>query len=138
MWFEYRQNNSGGSFDCDDKICHLVLIEAGNEEAAESKAMALGVYFDGCDREIDCSCCGDRWYRAGSAEKGTTAEILGRLVAERHRFFWTTPEIRAYFADGRVAEIAFRVMRACENDEPLPAIDKLKAQCEKENKNGYP
>ena len=24
----------------------------------------IGLYFDGVEQGMDCSCCGDRWYRA--------------------------------------------------------------------------
>jgi hypothetical protein len=62
-FFEFNQNNSGGSFDCDDKLCHRLLIEADNVDEAVDIAEGFGVYFNGCDRGMDCECCGDRWYR---------------------------------------------------------------------------
>ena len=27
-WYEFNQNNSGGSFVVDDKVCHRIYIEA--------------------------------------------------------------------------------------------------------------
>lgn len=59
--FEFNQNNSGGGFDVDDKVCHRVFIEANNEEEANEKASELGIYFYGVDSGRDCDCCGDRW-----------------------------------------------------------------------------
>jgi hypothetical protein len=64
MFFKFDQNNSGGHFSCDDKVCHRVIIEATNTTDADDKAGELGVYFEGCDRGMDCSCCGDRLYSA--------------------------------------------------------------------------
>jgi hypothetical protein len=61
-FYEYTQNNSGGSFEVDNDLCHRLLIEADSAEQADAIAEALGVYFDGCDNGMDCECCGDRWY----------------------------------------------------------------------------
>lgn len=60
-WFEFSQNNSGGYFDVDDKVCHRLFIEAESFDDAVEKAEELGCYWDGVDRGIDCPCCGDRW-----------------------------------------------------------------------------
>lgn len=60
-WYHYRQNNSGGSF-----IGPVdVWVQATTPEQADKIATSKGpVYFDGCDNEMDCVCCGDRWFRA--------------------------------------------------------------------------
>lgn len=60
-FFEYRQNNSGGSFDAPNLT---VIVEAPDAEIADVIAQRHGVYFDGCEKGIDCDCCGDRWSRA--------------------------------------------------------------------------
>lgn len=62
MFYEYSQNNSGGSFDVDDKLCHRLVIEADDEEKASSIAEGLGCYWNGVAEGLDCECCGDRWY----------------------------------------------------------------------------
>jgi hypothetical protein len=31
MFYEFSQNNSGGSFDVNDKLCHVMIIEADTE-----------------------------------------------------------------------------------------------------------
>lgn len=61
-FYEYSQNNSGGHFEVNDKICHRLFIESDNESEADSIAEGLGVYFNGVTDGIDCDCCGDRWY----------------------------------------------------------------------------
>jgi hypothetical protein len=78
-FFEYSQNNSGGSFDIDDAkgIGPRVWIEARDAQEADSLAGRLGIYFDGCESGLDCSCCGDRWSSAwgeGSAEPEISQE----------------------------------------------------------------
>lgn len=66
MFFDYNQNNSGGSFDYDDEagITETVIIEASNASDANRRAGAIGIYFNGCEDGRDCDCCGDRWYPA--------------------------------------------------------------------------
>lgn len=61
-FYVFSQNNSGGSFVVDDKLCHRLFIEATDEGEAVRIAESMGVYFNGCAQGIDCSCCGDRWY----------------------------------------------------------------------------
>ena len=61
-FYEVCQNNSGGSFDVDDKVCRNLYIEAKSEEDATSIAEGLGCYWNGVDEGMDCPCCGDRWY----------------------------------------------------------------------------
>lgn len=61
-WYEYDQNNSGGSFDDNEDVCVSVYIEASSLEEANAFADSLGIYFNGCDTGMDCSCCGDRWH----------------------------------------------------------------------------
>lgn len=63
-FFTFSQNNSGGHFIEDVKlgIGHHVIIEAISQNDAIERAKNIGLYFDGCENEIDCECCGDRWY----------------------------------------------------------------------------
>lgn len=64
----YNQNNSGGKFKSPAKY---VIIEAISPGDADRRAQEIGLYFNGVEDEIDCSCCGDRWdqtYEKGSEE----------------------------------------------------------------------
>jgi hypothetical protein len=111
-WFEWSQNNSGGSFVVDKKLCHRLFIEAEDEHAAEQKAFELGVYYDGCADGIDCNCCGDRWY---SPDELTfplkysdditfiTVEEYAQHLADKYG--WTTPDARLFYANGTVKDI---------------------------------
>lgn len=60
-WYCFVQNNSGGGFIVDDKVCHRLFIEAESFDDAVSKAEDLGCYWEGVANGIDCPCCGDRW-----------------------------------------------------------------------------
>jgi hypothetical protein len=58
-WFQFNQNNSGGSFvrDPNEGIGPILWIEAHSARHANERAEALGIYFDGVDS-------GDRWHPA--------------------------------------------------------------------------
>lgn len=74
-WYEFRQNNSGGSFRMNENVTVHVLIQADSTKNANAKAEEVGIYFNGCRAGRDCDCCGDRWYEAGDAmESFTTYE----------------------------------------------------------------
>jgi hypothetical protein len=70
-WYCFSQNNSGGQFHIDSVsgIAGHVIIEADSAEEANEKALDIGLYWDGCAKEIDCECCGDRWYPVDEFEK---------------------------------------------------------------------
>ena len=71
-FFEFSQNNSGGSFHEDEEegIGTCVIVEARDWQHANERARQIGLYFNGCDTGRDCSCCGDRWYRLWEGEEG--------------------------------------------------------------------
>ena len=64
-WFEFSQNNSGGSFTIRPEygIGPVVWIEANDAEDACERAQNIGIYFNGVEDGMDCECCGDRWHR---------------------------------------------------------------------------
>ena len=62
MFYKFDQNNSGGHFIVNDKLCHRLFIEADSLADAMMQAEDLGCYWDGVAEGIDCPCCGDRWY----------------------------------------------------------------------------
>ena len=61
-FYEFCQNDSGGFFKVDDKVCHRLFIEANTFAEAVDKAEELGCYWNGVDEGIDCECCVDRWW----------------------------------------------------------------------------
>jgi hypothetical protein len=93
-WYEYSQNNSGGSFDHDPDagIGYAVWVQARNYEEANRRAEQIGLYFDG---EGDCSCCGDRWSDKWYESDGQTEEptvYAGRYSgADENGLRWGLP-----------------------------------------------
>jgi len=75
MFYTFRQNNSGGYYSGPQYI----IIEAADAEEANERSQSTQIYFDGASNDgPDCPCCGDRWYRAYSNDKGTDQpEIYG-------------------------------------------------------------
>lgn len=98
-FYMWNQNNSGGGFDVDENVSHRVVIEADTYEQAEAKAFDFGIYYDGVLKEIDCDCCGDRWYE-GEELNGNQEEVeeyLKKLAAE---YGWVDPDIIVHYANG--------------------------------------
>lgn len=105
MFFEYSQNNSGGVFHTDDKLCARVIIEASSCDEADDKLIALGGYFDGAG---DCPCCGNRWdsgdeLKFPMGDLNTVEEYVQRVIKDYGG--WTTPDARIFYVDGRVLEV---------------------------------
>ncbi|MED2979537.1 hypothetical protein P4284_23020 [Bacillus swezeyi] len=67
-FYNYDQNNSGGFFEVNEKLCHRLFIEAESREEADDIAESLGVYWAGIEKGLDCPCCGDRWYGASKVD----------------------------------------------------------------------
>lgn len=56
-FYEFNQNYSGGYFDVDDNVCHMVVIEAVDANHAISIFEPMIE-----NQSASCPCCGDRWY----------------------------------------------------------------------------
>lgn len=83
MFYTYAQNNSGGQFVYEScGISHFVIIEAPDADTADRRAEILGLYFDGVDKGLDCSCCGSRWYKQWGDEGTQEPLIYGRSPLE--------------------------------------------------------
>jgi hypothetical protein len=115
-WYEYRQNNSGGSFIQNDDVSITVLIQAASTKEADTKAEDIGIYFDGCSDGRDCDCCGDRWNRAWDAMDSfvthkdfrsprvehTNVRDYAQALADNDTWAGNKPPVIIYFADGTV------------------------------------
>jgi hypothetical protein len=107
MFYTFNQNNSGGSFKKDKYgLTHIVIIEANSAEEANSKAESLGIYFNGCDDERDCPCCGDRWYPVNDSDGTKMPEIYKQSPQEytqKAMCLWMEKgrEVCVHYADGR-------------------------------------
>jgi hypothetical protein len=80
-FYQFRQNNSGGFF-CysDDGIGKYVIIEAHDASEANKRAEQIGLYFNGVEDNIDCDCCGNRWYRTDESEGDEVPSIYGEPI----------------------------------------------------------
>lgn len=101
-FYEWNQNNSGGHFKVDGCISHRVIIEADSYEQAEDKAFDFGIYYNGVENQMDCDCCGDRWYSGSELDEGdlqgkTLDEYLQDMADE---YGWEDPDIIVHYADG--------------------------------------
>ena len=72
MFYCFSQNNSYGELHEDGDVQAHVIIEANSVEGANDRAERIGIYFNGIENGLDCSCCGDRWHTVSSLD-GTEA-----------------------------------------------------------------
>lgn len=101
-FYQFRQNNSGGSFHRDASVDVSVIVEAVDAKHANAAAMEYGVYFDGCDTGQDCSCCGDRWDRAYHDDEGKPEPCIYDDPVAKHDFkTWHGNGAYVYYLDGR-------------------------------------
>lgn len=84
MFYEFRQNNSGGTYVFTDQVGLYTLIEAKDADDACKRAVEdHGMWFDGVANHVDCHCCGDRWSRPWGDENGTIGPtVYGKLPSE--------------------------------------------------------
>jgi hypothetical protein len=120
MFYMYSQNNSGGKFIINESVGEYVIIEAKSPREADDIAKVFGIYFDGCDNGIDCSCCGDRWYRSydnGSEEP----EIYGKTIEEFKKdpsmVFGREKIIHIYYLNGKHQKISFDAVEAVKKNQ---------------------
>ena len=107
MFYEFHQNNSGGSFTCNENLAYIVVIEALTPEEANSRAESVGVYFDD-EYDIDCDCCGQRWSRAydGKEVPSSYGSPLVLDAVERNDRSWSQAII--HYTDGTKLRVACR------------------------------
>lgn len=111
-FFEFRQNNSGGSFleDIRSGISKTVIVEADNEDEATYLAERIGLYFDGCDTGRDCSCCGDRWnapWQEGTEVPCVYREPINEVKFTSYHTLWhDANNLFVHYKDGRVERYA--------------------------------
>lgn len=112
-FYEYRQNNSGGTFHLDKKsgLSVLVIFEADSAVEANHRAEDAGIYFDGLDTGRDCYCCGTRWDPLVDNEFGSdepsmyrtplsNKEEVGKFSDYTLRSLYPTPFGYIHYADG--------------------------------------
>lgn len=105
MFYHFDQNNSGGRFHNDDRVCNHMIIEAHCAAEANDRAEGLGIYFNGVGDNLDCSCCDDRWYPVWG-QGDDEPLIYGAHPAAHDEPFVEPGEVfcRVFYLDGSIAE----------------------------------
>jgi hypothetical protein len=95
-FFEFHQNNSGGSWHGPKGL----VVEAADHFEANTIAKQHGVYFDGVAAGYDCACCGDRWYPADAGDKGNISPTYyGEYLVDGSKE-WYYP-VKVVYKDGK-------------------------------------
>jgi len=137
-FYEYRQNNSGGSFDVRpaDGISQYVIVEADDAKEADYLAERIGLYFDG---DGDCSCCGERWSAQDSWYSGDDGDEVPSnygtplVYHEKDNVFllhstWSGwiegPDGYVHYKDGRIVPVVLVVTDGSWNS-PRPSDEDI-------------
>ena len=96
MFYTFEQNNSGGYYEVDEVIAHVVIVEADSWEEANDIAGHKGVF------SYDyCSCCGERFDPQHKSKKGYATIKEALKPADWMR---ADKEVRVHFKDGSVSK----------------------------------
>ncbi len=108
-FYTFSQNNSGGAFAKSDKegISEFVTIEALEADHANTRAEEIGLYFDGCDKDIDCSCCGDRWFRRDESDGCEVPSLYGQILSDVEKDYHRDCCF-IHYLDGKFEKIEFK------------------------------
>lgn len=119
FFYHYSQKNSFGTFDknVEDGIGTDVIIEAYSAQDANERAKKIGIYFDGVEKGVDCSCCGDRWYKCHDGEGAINPTINNKALDEIESGSYRK-EAYIHYLDGRIERYKFK----------LSEKDRLKAE----------
>ena len=106
MFYTFQQNNSGGRFSHSPRrLTRTVVVEANSAAEANDRLCGLGGYFNGVEEDVDCSCCGDRWYPCSESDGAEVPSIYGiPLVDVKNQWDWMDgdPSVYVHMLDGRV------------------------------------
>jgi len=105
MFYTFSQNNSGGHFDNNNKVCQFVIIEADNANEANKIAEDIGIYFYGVEDGIDCDCCGDRWCPADKYDGKEFPAYYGSPVEDYFTESVGVTSCRVYYKNGVVKNL---------------------------------
>lgn len=84
-WFGFDQNNSGGYY----RGPKFIAVQAKDAVEANKRAVESGeIYFNGVYDEIDCDCCGDRWYEVEEDEASPEPTRFDERVEPSPSVMW--------------------------------------------------
>jgi hypothetical protein len=111
-FYTFDQNNSGGSFQENDKVCELVIVEAYSADHANLLADDIGIYFEGCSNGLDCSCCGDRWHPVDDRDGYDVPSHYGKDITEVYASSYRRKAI-IHYLNGTIKKFTFKTWKDC-------------------------
>lgn len=109
QFYLFVQNNSGGQFIVDETegIGEYVIIEAYSSVEANDIAEKKGIYFNGCDDGVDCSCCGDRWHQVDDSDADDVPSIYGTPVQEATKSY-ARSVVYIHYLNGHIEKVTLK------------------------------
>lgn len=101
-WFNFSQNNSGGSFVVDSNVCEEVFIQATSAKQAVEIAEGF------CDNSDSCECCGDRWsFYVDDSDGHEVPTMYGESILDMKKSYYRS-RAKLHYYDGRVEDFEFK------------------------------
>lgn len=105
MFYNFDQNDPFGNFDLDSVFAMSMIVEADSADDANSRAMAIGIYFDGVTKGKDCPCCGDRWNMVDQDDatpRPVWRDMNVKSMSKTPRFHDDYVACRVFYKDGTI------------------------------------
>jgi hypothetical protein len=99
LYYSFAQYPSGGGYHFTDTEARFVVIQAFDPIKANLMALIKGLYFDGVKKQIDCSCCEDRWLPLSQEAEGFDKPML-RLRGSREIYKPLRSFLSGFVSDG--------------------------------------
>lgn len=84
-----------------------MIIEAENYNDANNRAESIGLYFDGCEKGLDCKCCGDRWYPVSNFNGDDTPSIYGKSIYNVKKSI-SMSDVYIHYIDGHFEKVILK------------------------------
>ena len=127
FFYHYSQKNSFGTFDenAEDGIGTDIIVEAHSSKDANKRAKKIGLYFDGVEKDIDCPCCGDRWYEVDEDDRTIKPAINGKALTDIESGYFRK-EVYIHYLNGNIECYKFKL-----SEEDRLKEEQLQADLEK-------
>jgi hypothetical protein len=101
-WFTIHQNNSGGSFEVNDNVAHVVCIQDYTAQRAMDRAERF------CDNYGSCPCCGDRWSFYADDAYGTDEPTMYGDTLDKVSPYFKGELAKLHYLEGRVETVELK------------------------------
>ena len=115
LYYVMRQYPNRGEYEINANVASIVVIQTHDPLKANFIALSKGIYFDGIEKGIDCSCCDDRWKPFTSRSRGHNMPMVEHVPLLTYLDDWISSDMLQgcpshtlayiYYSDGEKEKI---------------------------------